>query len=695
MAEQSALNNTGDDADYSGTGGAFSAHMLGTEMLESQALRTLVLCIIFASASVVVVIIGVHFYFRYGWSAASTPATVFAMAFGIAVYEYAMLRAIRRHIRLGALLPTWVWYANACVEITVMSATMVFVHGSMSHPVFALSTPPLVGYFFFIILSTLYLDVRLSVFTGCLASIQYLIIVVLTFYQYGSDAAADAIFFTPGMYLAKAIILLFCGLSAALVARELSRRQLVSMRAVEDRNREHHANTMKSQFLADMSHEIRTPLNAVIGYAQLLETDGSITANQRKAVEAIRVGGRHLLSVVNDVLDISKIEAGGEAVVVTRFSLTSLLQEMTLIFAARCAEKRLSWIFDMKSDVGEVAGDEAKLRQVLTNILGNAVKFTQNGSVTLRVLEDGDGVYRFEVEDTGPGIPETQHAEIFDAFAQEIHGRLEGGTGLGLAISQRYVRLMGGEISVISEVGEGALFRFSLPLSMGEAARTAIAESAGPSAYRLAAGQSVRALVTDDIAENRNVLVGMLEAAGVSVETAKSGADALKAIESNPMDIVFLDIRMPGLSGIEVARRLSDAQREDLKLVAVSASVLEHEQAEYRAAGFNGILEKPVQMASLFECISDLLPVSFDVDNPAMRNEIVAVDTLRPVLPVDLHRSLVDAARRHNITDLKQHISAVASLGDAEDAFAAELRDLCGTYDMNAVLAVLKECAHD
>ena len=248
---------------------------------------------------------------------------------------------------------------------------------------------------------------------------------------------------------------------------------------------------------------------------------------------------------------------------------------------------------------------------------------------------------------------------------------------------------------MISEVGEGALFRFSLLLSMGEAARTAIAESAGPAAYRLAAGQSVRALVTDDIAENRNVLVGMLEAAGVSVETAKSGADALKAIESNPMDIVFLDIRMPGLSGIEVARRLSDAQREDLKLVAVSASVLEHEQAEYRAAGFNGILEKPVQMASLFECISDLLPVSFDVDDPAMRNEIVAVDTLRPVLPVDLHRSLVDAARRHNITDLKQHISEVASLGEAEDAFAAELRDLCGTYDMNAVLAVLKECDHD
>ena len=154
------------------------------------------------------------------------------------------------------------------------------------------------------------------------------------------------------------------------------------------------------------------------------------------------------------------MSSGGEAVVVTRFNLTSLLQEMTLIFAARCAEKRLSWIFDMKSDVGEVAGDEAKLRQVLTNVLGNAVKFTQNGSVTLRVLNEGGGVYRFEVEDTGPGISNDQHSEIFDAFAQEIHRRPEGGTGLGLAISQRYVRLMGGEISVVSDVDKGAFVSF-------------------------------------------------------------------------------------------------------------------------------------------------------------------------------------------------------------------------------------------
>lgn len=238
------------------------------------------------------------------------------------------------------------------------------------------------------------------------------------------------------------------------------------------------------------------------------------------------------------------------------------------------------------------------------------------------------------------------------------------------------------------------MFRFSLPLGEGNT-RKVTAESAVPTAYRLAAGQSVRALVTDDIAENRNVLAGMLEVAGVSVETAKSGADALKVIENNPMDIVFLDIRMPGLSGIEVVRRLSEEKRENLKLVAVSASVLEHEQAEYQAAGFDVCLEKPVQMASLFECISDLLPVSFDGVIPAMRKDTGAVDILRPVLSVDLHRSIVDAARRHNITDLKKHISEVASLGDAEGSFAAELRDLCGTYDMNAVLAVLKEIDHD
>lgn len=666
-----------------------------SQMLESQALRTLVLGVLFTVASVFVAITGTNFYVHYGWSAASTPATIFFVAISVAVYEFAMRRMIKRHIRQGTGIATWVWYANTCIEISVMSAVMLFIHGAMSNLIFSLSSPPLMGYFLFIILSTLYLDVRLSIFTGGLAAAQYLAIVIATFAQTGIDAAGDPIFFTPAVYLAKTTILVLGGLGAALVARELLRRHRASLEALEERNREQHANTMKSQFLADMSHEIRTPLNAVIGYAQLLETDGPTTPDQRKAIDAIRVGGRHLLSVVNDVLDISKIEAGSERLTSSRFNLTSLLQEMTLIFAARCTEKRLSWVFDMQTDVGEVTGDEAKLRQVLTNILGNAVKFTQTGQVALRVTAEGNDLYRFEIEDTGPGIPEDQHAEIFDPFAQDVQGRMEGGTGLGLAISQRYVRLMGGEISVRSRPGQGACFRFSIRLPQNSPAVMETNERMPLPVQRLSPGQAVAALVVDDIAENRELLTRMLRTAGIGVETAEDGEHALSKIANGSFDIVLLDIRMPGMSGMEVARRISEVPDRSEKVVAVSASALAHQQAEYREAGFHGFLDKPVQMDSLYDCIGELLGVSFEQKPEIARNDNQERKSESLTLPEDLHHALADAARRHNITDLKRHISELETMGDDERMFAGKLRELCASYDMNAVLAALAQDNHD
>lgn len=681
---------------------------VAVEMLESQALRTLVLGVIFGAAMAFVAITAGFFYLRYGWQAAATPLTVLIAVTAVTLYEFGMRRAIRRHIDQSRPVPNWVWYANACVEVTAFSAIMVFIHGALSNPIYALSTPPLVGYFIFIILSTLYLDTRLCLFTGSLAAAQYFSIVLYTFLQFGSDAGADAIFLTPGIYLAKTSILLLGGFGAAFVARELSRRQLASFNALEERNREQHANTMKSQFLADMSHEIRTPLNAVIGYAQLLETDDAITPGQRKAVEAIRVGGRHLLAVVNDVLDISKIEAGGETLTPSRFNLTALLQELTLIFAARCAEKRVSWIFDMPADAGYVAADEQKLRQVLTNILGNAVKFTEGGHVALRVSAGDGEIFHFEIEDTGPGIPEDRHAEIFDPFAQDMQGRLNGGTGLGLAIAQRYVGLMGGEIAVESAPGNGACFRFSLALPVATPENLAAARTSVSKPRRLAPGQTVRALVADDIATNRDVLKRLLEQVGVTVHAAENGAAAIDIAENTPIDIAYLDIRMPDMPGTEVARRLAAMNLPDLKIVAVSASVLAHEQAEFMSAGFNDFLDKPVQMPNLHASLTRLLGVKFAFDqNPASAHKNVsagpdadntssaAISAPAPVLPESLRDSIVDAARRQNITDLKRCISELETMGETERIFAAKLRKLCGTYDMNAVLTALDETKHD
>lgn len=664
-------------------------------MLEGQALRTLALGVTFAFASVCIVFIIANYYFRYGLVTAQIPMIVFPVSMGIAIYEFGMRSAIKRHIRRGDTVPAWVWYANACVEITAMSAVIVVTQDAVSNPIYALSTPPLAGYFLFIVLSTLYLDFRISLFTGCLAAIQYLAIALFIFATVGSDAARDAIFLTPGPYIGKSIILFLAGAGAAFVARELLRRQLASLRAIEERDREHHANTLKSQFLADMSHEIRTPLNAVIGYAQLLETDADLTPGQQKAVEAIRVGGRHLLAVVNDVLDISRIEAGGESLVASRFDLKTLLQEQTLIFAARCAEKRVSWIFEMTADPGEVAGDEAKLRQVLANILGNAVKFTQNGHVALRVNAGDNDLYRFEIEDTGPGIPEDRHREIFDPFAQDIEGRLKGGTGLGLAIAQRYVGLMGGEITVHSIPGEGACFRFSISLPQASTEEPLAGGASIMPARRLASGQTVRALVADDLAPNRDILVRMLEQAGVTVHSATNGTDALAMLETSPIDIAYLDIRMPGMTGMDMARRIAAMGRGDLKIVAVSASALVHQQAEYLAAGFDDVLDKPVQMASLYASMARLLDVSFEDESPSVPGADAGSPDGAVILPPDIRESLADAARRHNITDLKRLIADVETLGDAERIFAAKLHHLCSTYDMKAIGSALEAVDHE
>ena len=672
--------------------------VIAVEMLESQALRTLVLGVIFAIAAIFIAIVTGNFYLRYGWQAALTPVTVLIAVSCVALYEFGMRHAIRRHIRKSTPVPGWVWYVNACVEVSAFTAIIVFIHGSMSNPIYTLSTPPVIGYSIFIILSTLYLDARLCLFTGSVAAAQYLAVVGYTFLTFGSDSAADPIFLTPGIYFAKTSILVLGGLGAAFVARELTRRQIASFNALEERNREQHANTMKSQFLADMSHEIRTPLNAVIGYAQLLETDRAITPGQRKAVEAIRIGGRHLLAVVNDVLDISKIEAGGETVTLSRFNLTALLQELTLIFAARCAEKRVSWIFDMTAPGGYVVADEPKLRQVLTNILGNAVKFTESGHVTLRVSTSGSDIFQFEIEDTGPGIPADQQEDIFDPFAQDMQGRLNGGTGLGLAIAQRYIGLMGGKITVESTPGDGACFRFSisLPAAMPEALSVNPEGTSTPG--RLAPGQVVRALVTDDVATNRDILKRFLEQAGATVYVAESGAEAINLLQNTPVDIAYLDIRMPDMPGTELARKIRETSTPDIKIVAVSASVMAHEQAAFMSAGFDDFLDKPLQMHRLYASLTQLLDVEF-IDEPGPgsdRQNAAEIDTLQPpVLPATLRQSIGDAARRQNITDLKRAISEMETMGEPERIFAAKLHELCGTYDMSAVLTALDEINHD
>jgi signal transduction histidine kinase len=337
------------------------------------------------------------------------------------------------------------------------------------------------------------------------------------------------------------------------------------------------ANQAKSVFLANMSHEIRTPMNAILGYAQILDSDPELQDSHRKAIETIGNSGEHLLGLINDILDISKIEAGREILNPTDFDLQGMVDDLGSMFAMRCQQKDLGWKLTVDLPARHVHGDEGKVRQVLINLLGNAVKFTEAGEVELDVAALGEDRYSFAVSDTGAGIPEEKQTSIFEPFQQEEEGMRQGATGLGLAISLRHVQMMGGEIELDSTPGEGARFAFALTLPPGQQSAAKQDATDWSRVRHLADGHSVRALVVDDVETNRDVLSQMLTPIGVEVETAANGAEALELVSDRMPDIVLLDIRMPVMDGPQMLERLfAEYGRDATVVVAVTASVFDH-----------------------------------------------------------------------------------------------------------------------
>src|SRR5688572_16843599 len=322
------------------------------------------------------------------------------------------------------------------------------------------------------------------------------------------------------------------------------------------------ATRAKSEFLANMSHELRTPLNGVLGYAQLLQRDRSLNAGQREALEAISKCGSQLLDLINDVLDLSKIEAGRLEIEEAQTDLTKLVTDIKFVVAEAADRKGLQLTMAIDADVPRVVVlDGRHLRQVLLNLLGNAIKFTATGEVRLAITGAEEGHLFFEVRDTGPGIEPEAVSEIFAAFAQTKAGAAAGGTGLGLTISDRLITSMGGALKVESAVGEGSRFWFTLPFARGR--RTARSDdlertaAMPPLEARLAAGERLTALVVDDSTANRHILAGLLESAGVHVITAAGGLEAIELARMHHPQIIFMDLKMNDLDGLEATRRLA------------------------------------------------------------------------------------------------------------------------------------------
>ncbi len=358
------------------------------------------------------------------------------------------------------------------------------------------------------------------------------------------------------------------------------------------------ANRAKSAFLAAMSHELRTPLNAVLGYTQILKRDKTLTAVQQTGISTIQQGGQHLLALINDVLDLSRVDAGKMEFHPKPARLAELLSVVADIMRVRAEQKHLHFELEVMEGLPHaVLVDETRLRQVLLNLLGNAVKFTDRGAVRLRVspLERVDEVarLRFEVIDSGIGIAADQQEAIFRPFEQVGDvSRRAGGTGLGLAISRQLVRLMGGALQVDSTPGQGSRFWFDVPLALTEEPGARQGGEAIATGYT---GPRKTILVVDDVATNRALLRDLLGALGFRTLEAENGMSALMQTQVIQPDMVLLDMVMPGMDGIETTRRLrADVRTADTPVLIISASSTPEEEGRSLDVGANAFLAKPV-----------------------------------------------------------------------------------------------------
>lgn len=383
-------------------------------------------------------------------------------------------------------------------------------------------------------------------------------------------------------------------------------RTAESLEATEKTQRQaEQASDAKAQFLATMSHEIRTPLNGIIGYTDLL-LDQDLRPEQRRYLERIQFAGAALLTVVNDILDFSKIEAGEIKIQARPFSLDVLIENTVSIVADLAERKGLAMEVDLDPDLPKaLVGDEARLRQILLNLLNNAVKFTRQGRVTLHVecqvpANGCERVY-FSVKDSGIGIPRDQQRHLFNRFHQvnPSNTREFGGTGLGLAISKRLVDLMGGEIGLDSEEGRGSTVWFSVPLP-GTDENAVVQQIATPAAL---AGTSGRILLVEDLEHNRDLARMILTNAGHEVDTAENGVAAVAAVQARNYDLVLMDVQMPVMDGVIATKRIRelDHPASNIPIIAMTANVLRTQVNAFREAGMNDHVGKPFKKAELLQ----------------------------------------------------------------------------------------------
>lgn len=467
----------------------------------------------------------------------------------------------------------------------------------------------------------------------------------------------------------------------------------------EEKEKAEAANRAKSVFLANMSHELRTPLNAILGFSGLLGRYPSIGGHQQETLAIIHKSGDHLLGLINDVLDIAKIESGRMVLEPESFDLGRLINDITDMLRLRAQDKGLQLKVDSSSVFPRyIVGDEGKIRQLLINLISNAIKATERGNVSLRLGMQHKSTEHLiiEVEDTGCGIAPSDQHRLFEPFVQVGQQARQQGSGLGLAISRQFVELMGGSLSFTSRLGEGSIFRVDLPVQLARQEDIPAAPQARGDVTALAPGQpTCRVLVVDDQEDNRLLLMRLLEDVGFEVRLAHDGAEAVEQFQSWRPRFIWMDRRMPVMDGLEATRRIRALPGGDaVKIAAVTASTFSEEDAELMAAGFDALVHKPFRPAQIFDCMETLLGLRF------VRGDVLATQetgseisaAALAVVPPALRAALRDALV---LAEADPVLKQIDEIGKAAPDLAVALRERAQNYDYAAILTVLQRGADE
>ncbi len=456
------------------------------------------------------------------------------------------------------------------------------------------------------------------------------------------------------------------------------------------------ANRAKSEFLANMSHELRTPLNGILGYTQIFKLDRSLTAKQQEGIEIIHHSAEHLLALINDVLDLSKIEARKLEVKPSQFNLPDLIKNITAITKVRTEEKGLSFRCQTTDSLPlHVETDQRMLRQILINLLGNAVKFTDQGAVELHVdyqETTQQKLLLLTIKDTGIGIPQSQLEQIFRPFHQVAHtNRSTEGTGLGLSITQKLVQLLQGSIEVQSQPGQGSEFSITIPLKKVYDFQHEMMEPE----YLITGHQppSRKILVVDDKLENRIVLTNMLEPLGFEMRVAKNGQEALESVQTSKPDLILMDLVMPILDGFATCQYLKkDPATRDIVIIAISASVFEEDQKQSKAAGCDDFLPKPFKAPILLEKLEKYLQLKWIYQEIPSQNSPLtrgSEDQSQETPNLELAQEIYKMAEIGDIQGISQVLEEMKKEGKAPH-FHQHLEKIAKTFNMKKIREFLR-----